>query len=310
VTGVNREMDWKKLLGSVTDSVDQELRLRNEYLLVENRILRQQVRGRLLLTDGDRKELAAIGQKLGRKALEEIATVAKGDTILAWNRKFAHQTCDSAKTRTAVGRPRIDPAIEALVIRMARENRSWGYDRIVGALKNLGYTISDQTVGNILKRHRIPPAPERKTTMTWQEFIGIHMDVLRATDFFTREVWTWLGWMISSILVFLHVGRRTISVAGMIAWRKTRSADWYICIEGGIRWVMEQGLSRLLLWGDCIRQPVLTECETLMHQAHVLQGGGKVVRLPVIHHRQIRDGPRRRRPQLGGLLRDNIREAA
>jgi hypothetical protein len=103
---------------------------------------------------------------------------------------------------------------------MARENLSWGYDRIVGAFKNLGYTISDQTVGNILKRHHTPPAPERKTTITWQEFIGIHMGVLRATDFFTREVWTWLGLMIASILLFLHVGRRTSSVAGMIAWRK------------------------------------------------------------------------------------------
>jgi hypothetical protein len=76
-------MDWKKLLGSVTDSVAQELRLRNEYLFVENRLLRQQVRGCLLLTESVRKELGAIGQKLGRNALAEIATVAKGDTILA-----------------------------------------------------------------------------------------------------------------------------------------------------------------------------------------------------------------------------------
>jgi transposase len=60
---------------------------------------------------------------------------------------------------------------------MARENRSWGYDRIVGALANLGYTISAQTVGTILKRHGLPPAPERKTTTTWQEFIRTHMDV-------------------------------------------------------------------------------------------------------------------------------------
>src|SRR5215471_673271 len=107
-------MDWKKLLSSVTNSLDQELRLRNEYLLVENRLLRQQVTGRLLLTDSDRKELAAIGQQLGRKALAEIATVAKADTILAWNRKFATPTCDGAKHCTAAGRPRINPEIEHL----------------------------------------------------------------------------------------------------------------------------------------------------------------------------------------------------
>jgi hypothetical protein len=67
---------------------------------------------------------------------------------------------------------------------MTRENRSWGYDRIVGALANLDDTISDQTVGNILKRHGLPPAPERQKTTTWKEFIRTHLDVLVATDFF------------------------------------------------------------------------------------------------------------------------------
>ena len=80
-------MDWKKLLGSLTASVDEELRLRNAYLAAENRILRQQVPGRVPLSDGDRQVLAEIGQKFGRKALEEIATVATPDTILAWHRR-------------------------------------------------------------------------------------------------------------------------------------------------------------------------------------------------------------------------------
>jgi hypothetical protein len=76
---------------------------------------------------------------------------------------------------------------------MARENRPWGYDRIAGALKHLGYSLSDQTVGNILKRHGIPPAPERQTPTTWHEFIRTHMEVRVATDFFPTEVWTWCG---------------------------------------------------------------------------------------------------------------------
>ena len=150
---------------SGSESVDQDLRLRNAYLLTENRILRQQVKGRLLLTDSDRQELAAIGQQLGRKVLVEIATAVKADTILAWHRKFASPRCDDAPPRASIGRPRIAQEIEALVGRIARENRSWGYDRIVGALANLGYTLSDQTVGNILKRHCLPPAPERKKTL-------------------------------------------------------------------------------------------------------------------------------------------------
>jgi putative transposase len=102
-----------------------------------------------------------------------------------------------------------------LVVRMAQENRSWGYDRIAGALKHLGYTISDQTVGNILKRHGIPPAPERKKTTTWHEFIHTHMDVLVATDFFTTEVWTACGLVTYYVLFFIHVASRKVHVAGM-----------------------------------------------------------------------------------------------
>src|SRR5947209_10939195 len=186
--GGGRHMDWKTLLASITGTVDQELLLRNEYLVTENRILRHQLKGRVRLSDGERKTLAEIGYRLGKQALEDVATIVKPDTILGWHRKFVAQKCDSSQRRKAPGRPTIDPELEALVVRMARENRSWGYDRIVGALANLGSRISDQTVGNILKRHGIPPAPEHKQTTTWREFIHIHMDVLMATDFLTGDV--------------------------------------------------------------------------------------------------------------------------
>ena len=189
-------MDWKQLLAYITGTVDQELLLRIEYLVTENRILRHQITGRVHFTDGERMTLAAIGQKLGRQALKDGATIVKPDTILGWHRKLVAQKCDGAQQRQAPGRPRIDPELEALIVRMAQENRSWGYDRIVGALANLGLTVSAQTVGNVLKRHGIPPAPERKTTTTWKEFIRTHMEVLVATDFFTAEVWT-LGGLVT-----------------------------------------------------------------------------------------------------------------
>ena len=159
-------MDWKHLLAYITGTVDQELLLRNAYLVTENRILRQQITGRLRLTDGERTTLAEIGHKLGKQALKEVATIVKPATLLAWHRKLVAQKFDGSTQRQSPGRPQIDPELEALVVRMAQENRSWGYDRIVGALANLGLTVSAQTVGNILKRHGIPPAPERKTTTT------------------------------------------------------------------------------------------------------------------------------------------------
>jgi putative transposase len=140
-------MSWKKLLESVSESLNDHVRLRNEYLMAENRILRSQIDGRVQLTDSERQELAELGAKLGKKVREEIATVATPDTILGWHWKFADQKSDTSEPPKSVGRPRVDKEIEELLLRMARENRSWGYDRMQGSLKHLGYTISDAKMG-------------------------------------------------------------------------------------------------------------------------------------------------------------------
>ncbi len=112
-----------------------------------------------------------------------IALAAKPDTIMGWYRRLIARKFDGSKSRCYPGRPRIADGIEQLVVCMAKENSDWGYDRIVGAMANLGYTLSDQTVGNILQRHGILPAPERKRTTTWTDFIRAHMAVLAGTDF-------------------------------------------------------------------------------------------------------------------------------
>ena len=87
-------MDWKHLLAYITGTVDQELLLRNEYLVTENRILRNQLKGRIQLSDGERKALAVIGQKLSKQALLEVAKIVKPETILGWH----HTRCSSATT--------------------------------------------------------------------------------------------------------------------------------------------------------------------------------------------------------------------
>jgi putative transposase len=180
-------MDWARILAFVTGTVDQELLARIEYLTAENRILKAQLKGRMKLSDAERARLGEIGHRLGRKFLGEVATVARPDTILAWYRKLVARKFNGSKARRRRGRPRIRRAVEQLIIRMARENRDWGYDRIVGALANLGYKVCDQTVGNVLRRHGLPPAPERKRTTTWSAFIRIHLALLVGTDFFTAE---------------------------------------------------------------------------------------------------------------------------
>ena len=84
-----------------------------------------------------------------------------------------------------------------------------------GPWRNLGYRVSDQTVGNILKRHSIPPAPEREKSTTWNEFIRSHMEVLAATDFFTTEVCTKSGLVTYYVLFFMHLATRRVHIAGI-----------------------------------------------------------------------------------------------
>src|SRR5436853_3834914 len=208
-------MIWARMLAYITGTVDQELLLRNEYLAAENRILRAQIKGRLLLSDAEKTTLAEIAHRFKRKALEELAAVAKPDTLLAWYRKLIANKFDGSKFRKASGRPRVDEETERLVVRMAKENPGWGYDRIVGAMANLGHRLSDQTVGNILRRHDIPPAPKRKQTTSWKDFIRAHMAVLVATDFFTVEVLTLKGLVTYYVLFFIHLESRRICLAGM-----------------------------------------------------------------------------------------------
>ena len=208
-------MDWARILAYVTGTVDQELLARNEYLAAENRILKAQLKGRLMLSDADRATLGEIGHRLGRKALAEVASVARPDTILAWYRKLVARKFDGSQARQGPGRPRIKREVEQLILRMARENRDWGYDRIAGALANLGYVISDQTVGNVLRRYGLPPAPERKRTTTWPDFIRTHLALLAGTDFFTAEVLTLRGLVTYYVLFFIHLETRRVDIAGI-----------------------------------------------------------------------------------------------
>jgi hypothetical protein len=208
-------MDWARMLAYVTGTVDQELLARNEYLATENRILKDQLKGRLMLSDAERATLGEIGHRLGRKVLAEVATVARPDTILAWYRKLVARKFSGSQARQGPGRPRLKREVEQLIIRMASENRDWGYDRIAGAMANLGYVISDQTVGNVLRRNGLPPAPERKRTTPWSVFIRTHLALLAGTDFFTAEVLTLRGLVTYYVLFFIHLESRRVDIAGI-----------------------------------------------------------------------------------------------
>ena len=298
-------MDWKTMLAYISGSVDEELLLRKEYLVAENRILRNQIPGRLRLTDGERRSLAEIGKRLGRV---------------------------------------------------------WGYDRIAGAMANLGYRVSDQTVGNILKRHGVPPAPERRKTTTWSEFIRSYMDVLAATDFFTAEVWTKSGLVTYYVLFFMHLATRRIHIAGVtpypdaqwmtqVAWNVTMAdvgflsssrylihdrkakfcASFQLTLEAvGIktvnlparspnlnsfaeRWVKsvrEECLSKLILFGERLLRHALKAYVAHHHHERNHQGKDNLLLFPAAEASHQSKGTVRSRERLGGLLRFYHREAA
>jgi putative transposase len=320
-TGCEGEaMDWKHLLAYITGTVDQELLLRNEYLVTENRILRNQITGRVRLTNGERKTLAELGQKLGKQALREIAQIVKPDTILGWHRTLVAQKFDSSPQRKAPGRPTVD------------------------------------------KRHGIPPAPERKTTTTWKEFIRTHMDVLVATNFFTAKVWTLGGLVTYYVLFFIHLGSRRVQVAGvtphpnaawmvqvarnmtMEAWGflspgqclihdrdgkycpafqrlideagvtrvplPPRSPNLNAYAERWVRSVKEECLSRLILFGEASLWHALHEYGEHYHHERNHQGQGNVLLFPPSRADQRRTGPIHCRERLGGLLKYYECEAA
>jgi transposase len=109
---------------------------------------------------GDRRRLAVKAKAVGRKRLNEVETLVTADTLLAWHRKLIAQKWTYPRRRP--GRPGIGQELTELVVRIAQENQAWGYDRIQGALSNLGYKISASSVGNILKKHGIEPAVPRQ----------------------------------------------------------------------------------------------------------------------------------------------------
>jgi len=179
-------------------------------LIEENRILRGHVRGRIRLTDEERRRLAKHGQRLGRRRLGAVATIVSPDTILRWHRQLIARKWTYAKRRG--GRPGVLAEIRRLAVRMAEDNPTWGYTRIVGALKNVGHRVSRSTIARILKAHGIPPVPERPTS--WQTFLRTHWDAIVSADFFTTEVWTWRGLVTFYTVFVIDLASRRVRIVG------------------------------------------------------------------------------------------------
>jgi hypothetical protein len=185
-----------------------------EYLKEENAVLVEKLGGKVRLADADRRRLARLGKLIGRKALGSVARVATPDTILRWYRELVARKYDGSQRR-GPGRPGTAAEIVRLLVEMATRNTGWGYTRLCGALKNVGYTVGRNTIKRILEEQGIEPAPLRRRRYSWVTPIKAHLSATTAADFFTVEVLSWVGLVRYHVFFVMDLASRRVEIGGI-----------------------------------------------------------------------------------------------
>jgi transposase InsO family protein len=242
-----------------------------EYLKEENRVLLEQLGGKVRLTDPERRRLARLGKLIGRKALGEVASIATPDTILRWYRELVARKYDGS-ARRGPGRPRTAGVIVRLLIEMATQNTTWGYTRLRGALQNVGYEVGRNTIKRILREEGIEPAPLRRKRYSWATFIKAHLSAVAACDFFTVEVVSLVGLVRYHVFFLIDVASRRVEIAGISRcpdglWMEQQARNLLDTVDGFL------AAKRYLILD---RDPLYTR----EFRAAVERGGIEVIRLP------------------------------
>ncbi len=180
--------------------------------------------------------LAILAKRLKETTIDAQAVLAasvrlfRPETLLNWHREAVRRKW-TFKHKQVGGRPRTSADIEAWIIRMAHENPRWGYDRIQGELCKIGVDLDPTTVANIMRRHGIPPLPQRGCS-TWRAFISHYRDQMLACDFSAIET---IGLKTLYVLFFIELGSRRVHFAGCTAkpdsqWvtQKARQLTWQL----------------------------------------------------------------------------------
>ena len=212
------------LMAGMTDKAAQATLLNMQksldYCMEENRVLREQLKDkygckRMKLTDSQRRRLAVKGIAIGRHILSNVSALFQPETILGWHRELVAKKYDSSAVARKSGRPRVSQEIINEVLRVARMNPSWGYDRIKGVLAHVGLKLGRSTIKRILHDHGIVPEPELKRRVQWKEFLKSHLHVMSATDFFSVELLTKRGLVRCMVLFVIDIATRRVEISGI-----------------------------------------------------------------------------------------------
>ena len=233
-------LEWTRL-GRQTDQA-KEL----EILLLRHQlgILERKLNAPLRVSRAEKLSLAVLAARLRKitdvpvKSMSDVIRIFQPATVFKWHRELVRRKW-TFRRQSCGGRPRTNRDLEHLIVRLARENTDWGNGKIEGELLKLGYIIHEDTIGHILKRHGIPPTPQRKRSPSWHQLMTHYRDQLLACDFFTVET---LFLKTLYVLVFIEIGSRRVHLAGC-----TDHPDRY--------WVTQQ--ARQVHWNVEDRQPAI-----------------------------------------------------
>ncbi len=215
--------------------VHSQLVRENEFLKVENRILRSRVKDKVIPTPEERAELVRFGRELG-PAIKKLISIVHPITFAKWLRWASGR--DPSAIGRKVGRKCKSESVKALIARMANENPQWGYQRISGELKKLDIRCCGNTVKRILVEAGLAPRPNRRKTTggTWNEFMKRHAETIVACDFFSKDIYTLFGKATCHVLFFIHLGTRRVWVSPPTttadrAWAEQQARNFSIAME-------------------------------------------------------------------------------
>jgi transposase InsO family protein len=248
-----------RLLGDDPDRLI--LALRQQVLILQRQLVK-----RPTLTQPERLALVLACAGMARRRLLDALMIVRPETLVRWHREIVRRRW-RLRSRRRPGRPPADPEAERLILRLARENHRWGYTKIAGEMRKLGFGgFGRTTVRRILRKHALAPSPQRRRGLTWPEFVGHYGRFVWACDFFTVTTATLRTYYVFMVL--------EISTRRIRFWNVSASPDG--------RWTAQQFRNLSVVSGDLPRHLIHDRDDKFTAHADALlaAAGTEVMRLP------------------------------